>query len=95
LANLLIQRSQLGLIRRRAVLPIASRKQRRRSIQQRLGSVAAARLGLGLWLTFYNVERPHQALDYRTPCEVFAERPASGYVDNTPATLRSAPLLTT
>src|SRR5450432_4174628 len=59
------------------------------------GSVAAARLGLGLWLTFYNVERPHQALDYRTPCEVFAERPASGYVDNTPATLRSAPMLTT
>src|SRR5450631_988681 len=36
------------------------------------GSVAAARLGLGVWLTFYNVERPHQALDYRTPCEVFA-----------------------
>jgi putative transposase len=59
------------------------------------GSVAAARLGLGLWLTFYNVERPHQALDYRTPCEVFAERPASEYVDNTTATLRSAPMLTT
>jgi hypothetical protein len=38
LADLLIKRSQLGLIRRRAVLPIAiaSRKQRRRSIQQRL-----------------------------------------------------------
>jgi putative transposase len=35
------------------------------------GSVAAARVGLGLWLRFYNVERPHQALDYRTPCEVF------------------------
>jgi putative transposase len=55
------------------------------------GSVAAARLGLGLWLTFYNVERPHQALDYRTPCEVFAERPASGYVDNTAASLCSLP----
>jgi putative transposase len=35
------------------------------------GSVAAARVGLGLWLRSYNVERPHQALDYRTPCEVF------------------------
>jgi len=59
------------------------------------GSAAAARLGLGLWLTFYNDERPHQALDYRTPREVFAAGPASGYVDNTPATLRSAPVLTT
>jgi transposase InsO family protein len=58
-------------------------------------ALAAARLGLGLWLTFYNVERPHQALDYRTPCEVFAETPASEYVDNTTATLRSAPMLTT
>jgi putative transposase len=55
------------------------------------GSVAAARRGLGRWLTFYNVERPHQALDYRTPCEVFAERPASGYVDNTAASLCSLP----
>jgi putative transposase len=53
------------------------------------GSVAAARLGLGVWLTFYNVERPHQALDYRTPCEVFAGVPATGYVDNTPASLCS------
>jgi len=35
------------------------------------GSVAAARLGLGLWLTFYNDERPHQALGYHTPFEVF------------------------
>jgi putative transposase len=55
------------------------------------GSVAAARLGLGLWLMFYNDERPHQALDYRTPCEVFAAGPASGYVDNTPASLYSLP----
>jgi putative transposase len=53
------------------------------------GSVAAARLGLGVWLTFYNVERPHQALDYRTPCEVFAGVRATGYVDNTPASLCS------
>jgi putative transposase len=59
------------------------------------GSVAAARLGLGLWLAFYNDERPHQALAYRTPREVFAAGPASGYVDNTSATLRSAPVLTT
>jgi putative transposase len=55
------------------------------------GSVAAARLGLGSWLRFYNDERPHQALDYRTPCEVFAAGPASGYVDNTAASLCSLP----
>ena len=35
------------------------------------GSVAEARLGIGGWLTFYNDERPHQALDYRTPRAVF------------------------
>ena len=35
------------------------------------GSVAEARLGIGGWLAFYNDERPHQALDYRTPRAVF------------------------
>jgi putative transposase len=35
------------------------------------GSVAEARIGIGEWLTFYNDERPHQALDYRTPTDVF------------------------
>jgi putative transposase len=35
------------------------------------GSVAEARRGIGGWLTFYNDERPHQALDYRTPRTVF------------------------
>ena len=36
------------------------------------GSVAEARQGIGGWLRFYNDERPHQALGYRTPREVFA-----------------------
>ncbi len=35
------------------------------------GSVAEARRGIGGWLAFYNDERPHQALGYRTPREVF------------------------
>jgi putative transposase len=35
------------------------------------GSVPEARIGIGEWLTFYNDERPHQALDYRTPTAVF------------------------
>lgn len=30
-----------------------------------------ARQGLGQYLTFYNQERPHQSLDYRTPAEVY------------------------
>ncbi len=59
------------------------------------GSVAAARLGLGLWLTFYNRERPHQALDYRTPCEVFAAGPASGYGGQHSRLAVLAPVLTT
>jgi putative transposase len=30
-----------------------------------------ARLGIGSYLNFYNQERPHQSLGYRTPAEVF------------------------
>ena len=36
-------------------------------------SVAEARAGIGAYLRFYNNERPHQALDYRTPAQVFEE----------------------
>ena len=32
-----------------------------------------ARKGIGAFLDFYNRDRPHQALDYRTPIEVFQE----------------------
>jgi putative transposase len=32
-----------------------------------------ARQGLARYLTFYNDERPHQALGYRTPAEVYAD----------------------
>jgi putative transposase len=35
------------------------------------GSVSEARRGIGGWLSFYNEERPHQALGYRTPRGVF------------------------
>jgi putative transposase len=34
-----------------------------------------ARIGLGNYFRFYNTERPHQALDYRTPAEVFYSTP--------------------
>src|ERR1019366_3477922 len=48
------------------------------------GSVAEARQGISGWLAFYNDERPHQALGYRTPRAVFQDD-ACGYVDNAPA----------
>ncbi len=32
-----------------------------------------ARQGLGQYLTFYNHERPHQSLDYRTPAQVYCQ----------------------
>ena len=34
-----------------------------------------ARVGIGNYFRFYNTERPHQALGYRTPAEVFASSP--------------------
>jgi putative transposase len=34
-----------------------------------------ARIGLGNYFSFYNTERPHQALSYRTPAEVFTSIP--------------------
>ena len=34
---------------------------------------AEARAGIGAYLRFYNSERPHQTLDYRTPAQVFEE----------------------
>ncbi len=33
--------------------------------------VPEARTGIGRWFQFYNVERPHQSLGYRTPAGVF------------------------
>jgi putative transposase len=48
-------------------------------------SVPEARRGIGGWLSFYNDERLHQALGYRTPCEVFRASATYGYVDNASA----------
>lgn len=36
-----------------------------------------ARYGIGHYLTFYNYTRPHQALDYRTPAEVYFQTVAA------------------
>jgi putative transposase len=46
------------------------------------GSVAEARRGIGAWFAFYNNERPHQALDYLTPSQVFEQAGTYGHVDN-------------
>ena len=34
-----------------------------------------ARIGIGNYFRFYNSERPHQALEYRTPAEVYTTIP--------------------
>ena len=34
-------------------------------------SVAEAKAGIGGWLDFYNEERQHQSLDYRTPRQIY------------------------
>lgn len=60
-------------------------------------SVAGARAGLKSYIEFYNQERVHQSLDYKTPAEMyFAPQtqadPACGFVDNFPgATLEKFP----
>ena len=36
-------------------------------------SVSDARAHLGRYFRFYNQERPHQSLAYRTPADVYAE----------------------
>ena len=36
-------------------------------------SVAEAKAGIGAWLRFYNEERPHQSLGYRTPRQIYEE----------------------
>jgi putative transposase len=58
-----------------------------------------ARMGIGDYFRFYNTERPHQALGYRTPAEAYASIPMEatqgGMVESmveslTPDTLRTA-----
>jgi len=34
--------------------------------------VGALTRAIGDWISFYNTRRPHQALDMKTPAEVFA-----------------------
>jgi len=58
------------------------------------GAVIEARGSIGKWLAFYNDVRPHQALDYRTPREIF-EGEACEYVDNASASLRDTSALPT
>ena len=41
-----------------------------------------ARAGIGAYVDFYNQERPHQALGYRTPGEVFQEGQQNRYGQN-------------
>ena len=51
-------------------------------------SVPEARAGIGAYFRFYNGERPHQALGYRTPQEIFEARALSvGEVDEIEETI--------
>jgi len=50
--------------------------------------VPEARAGIGAYFRFYNQERPHQALGYRTPGEVFETRgPSAGMADDAEETI--------
>jgi putative transposase len=51
-----------------------------------------ARVGIGAYFRFYNAERPHQALGYRTPAEVFIPSMAEGFILNTAEGFTSIPV---
>ena len=56
-----------------------------------------ARIGISDYFRFYNTARPHQALDYRTPGEVFTsisfEEPEKGVIESlTTSTIDTAGL---
>jgi putative transposase len=60
-------------------------------------SVAEARIGIGNWIAHYNDERPHQALGYHTPSEIFAATPGlwiCGKRSAFPTTPQAQPLST-
>ena len=52
-----------------------------------------ARMGIGDYFRFYNTERPHQALGYRTPAEAYASIPMEategGMVESSPPDILS------
>ena len=48
-----------------------------------------ARKGIGAYLDFYNRERPHQALGYRTPRQVFEEARPDQYLQDREVVLLS------
>ena len=58
-------------------------------------SVSEAKRSLGRYIEFYNTQRPHQALGYKTPAEVYfkerLEAPPAGYVDNLPSKFPTSP----
>ena len=56
-------------------------------------SLREARTGLTAYFDFYNHRRLHQALGYRPPAEVYAERPGGGNVDSScgPAHIPTTP----
>src|SRR5208282_5166825 len=43
------------------------------SLPRRKPGVADAKAGIGAWLSFYNEERQHQSLGYRTPRQIYQE----------------------
>jgi putative transposase len=43
-------------------------------------TVVEAKADIGAWLDFYNAERQHQSLGYRTPRQIYKK--ACGYVDD-------------
>ncbi len=53
-----------------------------------------ARVGIGDYFRFYNTERPHQALGYRTPAEVFALIPLEAVPEGMVESLTSGTLMT-
>ena len=80
LPDLIFRRRTRHQLARWSVLGARRASGMRQSVHQGYGSVATVRRGIGAWLSFYNDEWPHPALDPGTPRDVFVSAFVSAYL---------------
>ena len=67
-----------GVVPQPLLLPVPTGDGGEPGTDAAVGRVASGASGLGRWFDGYNQERPHQALGYATPAEVYFDPGAHG-----------------